>query len=232
MKSYFQNFLGGAPTNPPPVAASLRVVAWTVLPIILLLTAFILETPSYTHPRYAPASWHRIRNSRPGGLRPSTLPLGHWGSPQYWVSHVDGEETFCFFRSFETAETGNQTPNSSVKRKRCSLGPPPCWRQGLERDISCRASSAWQGCCAGLTRVVQCLRAVGLPVKIRAPPHGRQLENYPHPSRKSWSLSWATTEPGFPEFFSTTRVPGIFSWLNIVFIYHPTDFCEKGGLWN
>ena len=29
------------------------------------------------------SSRHRIRNSIPGGLRPSTLPLGHGGSPQY-----------------------------------------------------------------------------------------------------------------------------------------------------
>ena len=58
------------------------------------------------------SSRHRIRNSNPGGLRPSTLPLGHGGSPQYWLSHVDGEETFC---SFQTAETGNRTPNSGVK---------------------------------------------------------------------------------------------------------------------
>ena len=28
-------------------------------------------------------SRHRIRNSNPGGLRPSTLPLGHGGSSQY-----------------------------------------------------------------------------------------------------------------------------------------------------
>ena len=28
------------------------------------------------------SSRHRIRNSSPGGLRPSTLPLGHGGSPQ------------------------------------------------------------------------------------------------------------------------------------------------------
>ena len=28
-------------------------------------------------------SRHRIRNSSPGGLRPSTLPFGHGGSPQY-----------------------------------------------------------------------------------------------------------------------------------------------------
>ena len=55
---------------------------------------------------------HRIRNLSLGGLRPSTLPLGHGGSPQYWVSHVDGEETFCFFR---TAKTGSRTPNSSVR---------------------------------------------------------------------------------------------------------------------
>ena len=39
------------------------------------------------------SSIHRIRNSSTGGLRPSTLPLGHGGSPQYWLSHVDGEET-------------------------------------------------------------------------------------------------------------------------------------------
>ena len=42
------------------------------------------------------SSRHGIRNSSPGGLRPSTLPLGHGGSPQYWLSHVDGEETFLF----------------------------------------------------------------------------------------------------------------------------------------
>ena len=42
------------------------------------------------------SSRHRIWNSSPGGLRPSTLPLGHGGSPQYWLSHVDGEETFLF----------------------------------------------------------------------------------------------------------------------------------------
>ena len=30
-------------------------------------------------------SRHMIGNSRPGGLKPSTLPLGHGGSPQYWI---------------------------------------------------------------------------------------------------------------------------------------------------
>ena len=41
-------------------------------------------------------SRHRIWNSNPGGLRTSTLPLGHEGSPQYWVLRVDGDETFLF----------------------------------------------------------------------------------------------------------------------------------------
>ena len=58
------------------------------------------------------SSRHRIRNSNAGGLRSSTLPLGHGGSPQYWVSHVDREEHFCFYW---TAETRNRAPNSSVK---------------------------------------------------------------------------------------------------------------------
>ena len=30
-------------------------------------------------------SRHTIRNSGPGSLRPSTLPLGHGDSPQYWI---------------------------------------------------------------------------------------------------------------------------------------------------
>ena len=51
---------------------------------------------------------HRTRNSNPGGLRPSTLPLGHGGSPQYWVLRLDGEKHICLF---QTAATGKQTPN-------------------------------------------------------------------------------------------------------------------------
>ena len=41
-------------------------------------------------------SRYRIRNANPGGLRPSTLPLGHGGSPKYSVLRVDGEEIFLF----------------------------------------------------------------------------------------------------------------------------------------
>ena len=44
-------------------------------------------------------SRHRILNSNPGGLRPSTQPLAHGGSPQYCVLRVDGEGIFLFLSS-------------------------------------------------------------------------------------------------------------------------------------
>ena len=40
-----------------------------------------------------------------GGLRPSTLPLSHGGSPQYWVLRVDGDETFLFLSNRRDRET-------------------------------------------------------------------------------------------------------------------------------
>ena len=58
------------------------------------------------------SSRHRIRNSSPGGLRPSTPPLGH-EVPHNTDFHTwMGKKHFCFF---QTAETGNRTPNSGVK---------------------------------------------------------------------------------------------------------------------
>ena len=50
-------------------------------------------------------SRHKIPNSNPGGLRPSTLPLGRGGSPQYWVLRVDGEETSLFLSNRRDRET-------------------------------------------------------------------------------------------------------------------------------
>ena len=55
------------------------------------------------------SSRHRAQNSSPGGLRPSTLPLGHRGSPQYWLSHVDGEETFLFLSNRRDGEPNTWT---------------------------------------------------------------------------------------------------------------------------
>ena len=78
------------------------------------------------------SSRHRIRNSNPGGLRPSTLPLGHGGSPQYWLSHVDGKETF--FVSFKPPRPGTEPRTLAWKAAvlTTTLGPPPC----LGTDIS------------------------------------------------------------------------------------------------
>ena len=58
-------------------------------------------------------SRHRIRNSSPVALRLSTLPLGHGGSPQYWLSHVDGEEAFLFLSNGRDRE-----PNPELWRER------------------------------------------------------------------------------------------------------------------
>ena len=74
------------------------------------------------------SSRHRIRNSNPGGLRPSTLPLGHGGSPQYWLSHVDGEETF--FVSLKPPRPGTEPRTLAWKAAvlTTTLGPPPTQR--------------------------------------------------------------------------------------------------------
>ena len=58
-------------------------------------------------------SRHWIRNSNPGDLRPSTLLLGHRGSPQYWVFTSGWGKNI--FRFFQTAGTGKRNPNSSVE---------------------------------------------------------------------------------------------------------------------
>ena len=43
-------------------------------------------------------SRHMIRNLSPGSLRPSTLPLGHGGSQQYWI--FMSERGKCFFETW------------------------------------------------------------------------------------------------------------------------------------
>ena len=71
------------------------------------------------------SSRHKIRNLSHGGLRPSTLPLGHRGSPQYWLSHVDGEETF--FVSFKPPRPGAEPRALAWKAAvlTTTLRPPP-----------------------------------------------------------------------------------------------------------
>ena len=86
-----------------------------------------------------------IRNSSPGGLRPSTLPLGHGGSPQYWLSHVDGKETL--FVSFQPPRPGTDPRTLAWKAAvlTTTLGPPPLPGNAELRPIWCRASFAVDG---------------------------------------------------------------------------------------
>ena len=74
---------------------------------------------------------HRTRDSSPGGVKPSTLPLGHGGSPQYWFLHVDGEETFLFFFKPLRPGTDPRTVACKAAVLTTTLGPPPSgWAGG------------------------------------------------------------------------------------------------------
>ena len=52
-------------------------------------------------------SRHRIWNSIPDGLRPSTLPLGHDGSPQYWIFNSERERNICYFETWMPEQSLN-----------------------------------------------------------------------------------------------------------------------------
>ena len=90
-------------------------------------------------------SRHRIRNLNPGGLRPSTLPLAHRGSPQYWVSQVDGERNI--FVSFKTPRPGNEPRTLAWKAAVLTTtpGPPP----------SRYPNSSTRECCTGVEFVLK-----------------------------------------------------------------------------
>ena len=88
------------------------------------------------------SSRQRIRNSSPDGLRSSTLPLGHGGSPQYWLSHVDGVETFLV--SFKPPRPGTEPQTLAWKAAvlTTTLGPPPnrpiLWEKKTSRNDTSR----------------------------------------------------------------------------------------------
>ena len=76
------------------------------------------------------SSRYKIQNS-------STLPLGHGGSPQYWLSHVDGEETF--FVSLKPPEPGTVPRTLAWKAAVLTntLRPPPTkTRKEMGRELS------------------------------------------------------------------------------------------------
>ena len=61
------------------------------------------------------SSRHRIRNSSPGGLRPSTLPLGQRGSPQYWIFTSERGRNCFFLMFFWMSERGSNPWSPTFK---------------------------------------------------------------------------------------------------------------------
>ena len=72
------------------------------------------------------SSRHRTRNSSPGGLRPSTLLLGHGGSPQLTFTRGWGRNIFV---SFKAPRPGTEPRTLAWKAAvlTTTLGPPPCF---------------------------------------------------------------------------------------------------------
>ena len=69
-------------------------------------------------------SRHKIQNSNPGGLRPSTLPLGHGDSSQYFYvkKFTSGWERNMFV-SFKSPRQGNE-PRALKAVVLIFIGPP------------------------------------------------------------------------------------------------------------
>ena len=62
----------------------------------------------------------------PGGVRPSTLPLGHGGSPQYWFITSEREETFFSLKL--KGQSGVRTHDIWLSKQAAlttAPGPPP-----------------------------------------------------------------------------------------------------------
>ena len=68
----------------------------------------------------------RTRNSRPdGGLRPSTLPLGHRGLPQYCIFTSErGRNIFVSLKLVDQSEVRNRDPRLS-KQAALTTAPGP-----------------------------------------------------------------------------------------------------------
>ena len=99
---------------------------WNESGFMPILCTYMLNWARRTWPEVWWVGWHCPPNT---GFEIQTLevwgrarlPLGHGGSPQYWVLGVDGEETFCFF---QTADTGNRTLARKAAVLTTTLGPP------------------------------------------------------------------------------------------------------------
>ena len=93
------------------------------------------------------SSRHRIRNSSPGGLRPSTLPLGHRGPPQYQLSHMvsgGGPRVVVSTAAFHARVRGSVPGLGGFKETKMFL-PHPRVKVSIvgslrDREVACSAS--------------------------------------------------------------------------------------------
>ena len=69
--------------------------------------------------------WHRICNSSPGGLRPSTLPLDHGGFPQYWIFTSGRGRNILFLSNLKSGARTRDLPRFSQAGSfnHCTRGP-------------------------------------------------------------------------------------------------------------
>ena len=66
---------------------------------------------------------HMTRNSIPGVLRPSTLPLGHGGLPHYVIFAIECKRSnFCFFKTW--MQSGTQIRDLRLFRQAASATAP------------------------------------------------------------------------------------------------------------
>ena len=108
---------------------------WSFRPPVHIEAKLGQEKPEYVQlNEMILLSRHKIRNLTLGGLRPSTLPLCHWGSPQYWIfKYCESEkETFCFLKL--EGQRGVRTRDLRLsKQAALTTAPEPpyiyCWKE-------------------------------------------------------------------------------------------------------
>ena len=81
-------------------------------------------------------SRHRILNLSPDGLWPSTLSLGHGGSPQYWIFTSERRRNFCFSGTWRP-ECGTN-PRSQIFQLSALTTAPLGWNP-KDRMNACHA---------------------------------------------------------------------------------------------
>ena len=92
---------------------SFNVMKWNESGFSPLLFTYRLNWSRRTSWGWCDDTALQTQYSNPGGLRPSTLPLGHGGSPQHWVLGVDWDWEWIV--SFKPPEPENEPRTHSVK---------------------------------------------------------------------------------------------------------------------